>query len=603
MSRGATLVIDCFKGDGAMHSFDSSMNCVYCGKDSHGRLCEGHRTVPVLDELLDLVGRYAPERCGNPYVSAYVESFEKWQDAYQVGFPDILALFPDEEIEYQRCFYLGDVKDEAFEGAAISFLDAHDWADGQSQVIMYMLLQVYSRRDFFKPKPYVEFIAGTERLLHELYTSAISYMGMTGDYDEAAGLIGFAMDQAVAGAPSRWGWDADKQLAALDNALAQNEKWRAKPYWPKNPEAREQLTEIYAPKGIAPGAKGGSGKAVVWPKKVAPKDFAPLALLGEVPADYCAVWLRDVPGKVKGVCEMVAVKVEEGDQAGGFESLVRPWRVSRGDKSLAASCLGLTFEEMDSAPEVFEVLPRLLDFADGLPVVLADSSQAKLLERSARYSGLSRVENAVCILADQAEGEDGFAASVLAGITGTQASEAAYRFSGMHELDVPNFDSFVAFDTETTGFGRNDRITEIGAVRVVNGEIVERFQMLANPGKGIPGPVQQLTGITNAMVADAKPYQDVAKFFKEFAGDAVLVGHNIGFDIRMLAQAALPTGADFTNDYFDTNRYAKRLKQAQGWETTKLGYLAENLGVELNNAHRALADAEATAGVYMKLRV
>ena len=70
----------------------------------------------------------------------------------------------------------------------------------------------------------------------------------------------------------------------------------------------------------------------------------------------------------------------------------------------------------------------------------------------------------------------------------------------------------------------------------------------------------------------------------------------------MLAQAALPTGTDFTNDYFDTKRYAKRLMQANEWGQTKLGYLAEKLGVELSSAHRALADAEATAGVCLKLK-
>ena len=600
-SRGATLVTDCFKDYGTMNDLGSSTNCVYCGKEADDRLCEEHRTIPVLDELLVLVGRYAPERCDNPHVSAYVESFEKWRDAYQVDFPSILALFPDEEIEYQRCFYLGDVKDEAFEDAAVSFLDSHDWADGQSQVIMHMLLQAYSRRDFFKPAPYVDFISETEGLLHELYASAISFLGMTGDYDEAAELIGFAREQTVAGAVSRWGWDVDRQLVVLDEALVQNEKWRARPYWPKSPEAREQLAEVYASKGIEPGKRGGSGRAATWPKKVSQKDFAPFVVLGEASDDFCAVWLRDVPGRVKGVCEIVAVKVEDGDQAGGFESLVRPWKVSRADKSLAASCLGVTCEEIDSAPDVFEAFPKFLEFAGGLPLVLADSSQAKLLERAARYSGISRVENAVCIIGDAVGGEASFAASVLDGITGAHASESAYRFAGMHELDEPTFDSFVAFDTETTGFGRDDQITEIGAVRVAGGEVVERFQMLANPGKGIPGPVQQLTGITDAMVADAKPYQDVAKLFKEFAGDAVLVGHNVGFDIRMLAQAALPTGIDFTNDYFDTNQYAKKLKQAQGWEQTKLGYLAEQLGVELSNAHRALADAEATAGVYLKL--
>ena len=578
------------------------MNCVYCGKETSNRLCEEHRTVPVLDELLVLVGRYAPEHCNNPHVGAYVESFEKWRDAYQSDFPNILAMFPGEEIEYERCFYLGDVKDKAFEEAAVSFLDRHDWADRQSQVIMHMLLQSYSRRDFFKPVPYVDFITETEGLLHELYASAISFLGMTGDYDEAAELIELAREQAVAGVLSRWGWDAGRQLAALDEAQLQNEKWRAKPYWPKSPEAREQLIEIYASKGIELGKTGGPGRAASWPKKVSPKDFAPLEVLDGVPGDFCAVWLRDVPGRVKGVCEIVATKVEDGDQAGDFESLVRPWKVSKGDKSLAASCLGITYEEIGSAPDVFEAFPKLLEFSDGLPLVLADSSQVKLFERAARYSGIAKVESALCILGEQAENEGSFAASVLRGITGTHASESAYRFSGMRELDEPDFDTFVAFDTETTGFGRDDEITEIGAVRVVGGEVVERFQMLANPGKSIPVAVQELTGITDAMVADAKPYQEVAKLFKEFAGDDVLVGHNVGFDIRMLAQAALPSGTDFTNDYFDTNRYAKRLKQAQGWEQTKLGYLAEQLGVELGNAHRALADAEATAGVYLKLR-
>ena len=70
----------------------------------------------------------------------------------------------------------------------------------------------------------------------------------------------------------------------------------------------------------------------------------------------------------------------------------------------------------------------------------------------------------------------------------------------------------------------------------------------------------------------------------------------------MLARATLPTGADFTNDYFNTSRYAKRLKQAKGWGQTKLGYLADKLGVELSNARRGLADAEVTSGIYLKLR-
>ena len=70
----------------------------------------------------------------------------------------------------------------------------------------------------------------------------------------------------------------------------------------------------------------------------------------------------------------------------------------------------------------------------------------------------------------------------------------------------------------------------------------------------------------------------------------------------MLANAALPAGIELTNSFFDTKRYADDMKAARGWETTKLGYLCEELGIELANAHRALADAEATAKLYLKLR-
>lgn len=104
------------------------------------------------------------------------------------------------------------------------------------------------------------------------------------------------------------------------------------------------------------------------------------------------------------------------------------------------------------------------------------------------------------------------------------------------------------------------------------------------------------------MVAGARPCGEVAAPFKLFAGDAILVGHNASFDLRMLANAALPVGIEFTHAYFDTRSIAERLKAAQGWQATRLGYLYEELGIELVNVHRALADAEATAKLYLKLR-
>lgn len=104
------------------------------------------------------------------------------------------------------------------------------------------------------------------------------------------------------------------------------------------------------------------------------------------------------------------------------------------------------------------------------------------------------------------------------------------------------------------------------------------------------------------MVARARPCGEVAAAFKLFAGDAILVGHNVSFDLRMLANAALPVGIEFANAYFDTRSIAGRLKAAQGWQAARLGYLCGELGIELVNAHRALADAEATARLYLRLR-
>lgn len=179
----------------------------------------------------------------------------------------------------------------------------------------------------------------------------------------------------------------------------------------------------------------------------------------------------------------------------------------------------------------------------------------------------------------------------------------------MRELTVPVFDSFVAFDIETTGtFGAMNgdapaEITEIGAVKVVNGQIVAREDWLCNPGRRIVPRIAQLTHITDAMVADKPPVGDVIRAFAEFAGDLPLVGHNIkNSDLHYITRDAKRIGLAMENTFFDTYRYAKRFQKAQGWDTVKLPYLSQVFGIEQNEAHRAWCDAEANVGVYFKLK-
>ena len=178
-----------------------------------------------------------------------------------------------------------------------------------------------------------------------------------------------------------------------------------------------------------------------------------------------------------------------------------------------------------------------------------------------------------------------------------------------HELETPNFDTFVAFDIETSGtFGAacgdsESVITEIGAVKVVNGEVVDRFSELANPGREIVPHIARLTGITDAMVADRPETAEVVRMFRDFVGDHILMGHNIrSCDIPKINDAAAAAGFAFQNPYFDTYRYARGLQEQQGWESVKLPYLSARFGIEMKDAHRAWCDAEANVGVYLALQ-
>lgn len=179
----------------------------------------------------------------------------------------------------------------------------------------------------------------------------------------------------------------------------------------------------------------------------------------------------------------------------------------------------------------------------------------------------------------------------------------------MTELTAPEFDSFVAFDIETTGtYGAANgdappAITEIGAVKVVNGQIVDRFDMLADPGRKIVPRIARLTHITDEMVKGQPPVDEVMRQFKAFVGESVLVGHNIkNCDIPYITRAAKAAGVALENPYFDTYRFAKTLKAAQGLDNVKLEYLSAQFGIQQPDAHRAWCDAEANVGVYFKLK-
>ena len=176
------------------------------------------------------------------------------------------------------------------------------------------------------------------------------------------------------------------------------------------------------------------------------------------------------------------------------------------------------------------------------------------------------------------------------------------------ELKESGFKSFVAFDLETTGIDHSkDSITEIAAIRVINGEIVESkefiFQELVHPyKKRIPENVEKITGITNEMVHECREVWKVFKDFSDFIKDDILVGYNcMSFDSKFLRRAGRLSNKIITNKYFDVMNYVKKFESVLHYENKTLNCISGLLGITNPNAHRALADSITTAKVYLKL--
>ena len=161
-------------------------------------------------------------------------------------------------------------------------------------------------------------------------------------------------------------------------------------------------------------------------------------------------------------------------------------------------------------------------------------------------------------------------------------------------------DEFVVFDIETTGLSfRNDGITEIGAVRVKNGEVLEVFNTFVNPEKPIPEEIVRLTGITDDMVKDAPTQREAVTEFLRFVGDRVLIAHNAGFDISFIRRVCDDNGMPFDNTYLDTVALSRYVNP--DLNKHKLDTLANYFGLGEFNHHRASDDAEMLALIFFKM--
>lgn len=161
------------------------------------------------------------------------------------------------------------------------------------------------------------------------------------------------------------------------------------------------------------------------------------------------------------------------------------------------------------------------------------------------------------------------------------------------------FDEFIALDIETTGLRPTyDKIIEIGAVRVSNGAIVEKFRTFVDPGIHIPYYITNINGITDKMVKGAPAIEDALPKYLEFASDLPVIAHNAQFDMSFIRHNSGLLGVTLSNKVIDTLLFCR--KMLRDIENHKLDTVSNHFGIRLENHHRAIDDCIAAAHIYLK---
>ena len=187
---------------------------------------------------------------------------------------------------------------------------------------------------------------------------------------------------------------------------------------------------------------------------------------------------------------------------------------------------------------------------------------------------------------------------VIYGMEAYFVNDTASAVYGQYEGDFS--DEFVVFDIETTGLSpASCKITEIGAVKVKNGEVIEVYNTFVNPEIPIPEEIIELTSITNEMVADARKIDEVLPEFLAFVGQRLLIAHNANFDISFIRAAAKSLEIPFENAYLDTVGLSRFLNK--DLKSHKLDILAKHYDLGDFNHHRASDDAEVLSRIFFKM--
>lgn len=251
--------------------------------------------------------------------------------------------------------------------------------------------------------------------------------------------------------------------------------------------------------------------------------------------------------------------------------------------------------EMDGMSEVTDIVKRAYEW--GMPAIaITDHGVVQAFPGANHaWEAIRKAEKEKRKAAGEPEIDEFNFFKIIYGVEGYLVDDLRPIVSG---ADGHTFrETFVVFDIETTGFSPvNNRIIEIGAVKVKDGKFVDRFSTFVNPEEPIPFRIEQLTGINDKMVLDAPPIEEVLPEFLKFCEGCVLVAHNAEFDMSFIRENAGRQGLPKEFPYVDSMGLARLLLPNQAKHT--LDAVAKTLHISLENHHRAVDDAQCTAEIF-----
>ena len=258
------------------------------------------------------------------------------------------------------------------------------------------------------------------------------------------------------------------------------------------------------------------------------------------------------------------------------------FRVPRVDTSLEKRVelhMHTVMSEMDSVVDIEKIVKRANDW--GHPAIaITDHGVAQAFPIAAHAKGM----------------KDGF--KLIFGCEGYFVDDLKNLVINPKGQDLNT--EYIVFDIETTGLSqKKNKIIEIGAVKVNDGEEIDRFSEFINPEEPIPYSIEQLTSITDEMVMHAPTVDVILPKFLEFCGDDIVVAHNAAFDTGFIKKNAKDLGMKFDNTIMDTMTLSHVLLPELGKFT--LDRVCKALNVKNEHDHRAVDDANATAKIFVKL--